>query len=90
MTDSDQPFTIQSISKPFVYGLVLDDRGTEYVLSKVGVEPSGDAFNAISLHKSTGRPLNPRDAVGSHLGNDPLVADLFRFSSTDTALESAC
>src|SRR4029078_183586 len=25
--DSRQPFTIQSISKPFVYGLAIEDRG---------------------------------------------------------------
>jgi len=73
--DVDQEFTIQSISKPFVYGLVLDDRGTEYALSKVGVEPSGDAFNAISLHKSTGRPLNPMINAGAIATTGQVVAD---------------
>ena len=43
--DSRQPFTIQSISKPFVYGLALEDNGRRTVLSKVGMEPTGDAFN---------------------------------------------
>src|SRR5690349_234726 len=38
--DSRQPFTIQSISKPFVYGLALEDHGRNHVLSKVGVEPT--------------------------------------------------
>src|SRR6478736_7326128 len=47
--DSQQPFTIQSISKPFVYGLALEDNGRQHVLAKVGVEPTGDAFNSISL-----------------------------------------
>ena len=47
--DSRQPFTIQSISKPFVYGLALQDHGLPHVLEHVGVEPSGDAFNSISL-----------------------------------------
>src|SRR3989442_749109 len=37
--DSRQPFTIQSISKPFVYGLALEDHGRAHVLTKVGVEP---------------------------------------------------
>src|SRR5678810_1157998 len=50
---SRQPFTIQSISKPITYGLALQDRGYEAVLAKVGVEPSGDAFNSISLHPQT-------------------------------------
>ena len=39
--DSGQPFTIQSISKAFVYAAALVDRGQEYVGAKVGVEPSG-------------------------------------------------
>ena len=39
--DSDVEFTIQSISKPFVYALALADRGYDDVLAKVGVEPSG-------------------------------------------------
>ena len=47
--DSQQPFTIQSISKPFVYGMALEDEGRAKVLEKVGVEPTGDAFNSISL-----------------------------------------
>ena len=32
--DTRQPFTIQSISKPFVYGLALEDRGAEAVLAQ--------------------------------------------------------
>ena len=48
------PFTIQSISKPFVYGLALEDRGVDAVMAKVGVEPSGEAFNAISLEPGHG------------------------------------
>ncbi len=63
--DSRHEFTIQSISKPFVYGLALDDHGAGTMLTKVGVEPSGDAFNAISLHKTTGRPLNPMINAGA-------------------------
>src|SRR5204863_3573849 len=57
--DSRQQFTIQSISKPFVYGLALEDHGRAAVLKKVGVEPTGDAFNSISLDPGTGRPRNP-------------------------------
>ena len=63
--DSRQQFTIQSISKPLVYGLALEDRGAEAVRRKVGVEPSGDAFNAISLEPHTGRPLNPMINAGA-------------------------
>ncbi len=60
-----QPFTIQSISKPFVYGLVLEDHGRESVLKKVGMEPTGDAFNSISLDPGTGRPRNPMINAGA-------------------------
>jgi glutaminase len=63
--DTDQPFTIQSISKAFVYATALSDRGIKYVSSKVGVEPSGDAFNSISLDPQTGAPLNPMINAGA-------------------------
>ena len=63
--DSAQPFTIQSISKPFVYGIALEDNGREAVLAKVGVEPTGDAFNSISLDPVTGQPANPMINAGA-------------------------
>lgn len=63
--DSQQAFTIQSVSKAITYGLALEDQGIEAVLAKVGVEPSGEAFNSISLDKETGRPLNPMINAGA-------------------------
>jgi glutaminase len=63
--DSSQVFTIQSISKAFVYGLALEDHGREYVASKVGVEPTGEAFNAIVLDEATNRPYNPMVNAGA-------------------------
>jgi len=63
--DCEQPFTIQSISKAFTYGMVLDDHGFENVSEKIGVEPSGEAFNSISLDPATGRPLNPMINAGA-------------------------
>lgn len=63
--DSQQPFTVQSISKALSYGLALEDRGLSDVLSKIGVEPSGEAFNSISLEAGTGRPLNPMINAGA-------------------------
>lgn len=58
--DSDLLFSLQSASKPITYGMILEDFGREFVLSKVGVEPSGEAFNSIAeLEKRTHRPFNP-------------------------------
>ncbi len=57
---TDALFTIQSTSKPFTYAYVLDQLGEKHVHSKVGVEPSGEAFNSIiELEKKTHRPFNP-------------------------------
>ncbi|MFN5195322.1 MAG: glutaminase A [Cyanobacteriota bacterium] len=63
--DADKPFTIQSISKPFMYGLALKQLTPAAMATKVGVEPSGDAFNAISLDPSTGIPRNPMINAGA-------------------------
>lgn len=63
--DLDVPFTIQSVSKPFVFALALSDLGLEATLERVGAEPSGEAFNAISLEPGTGRPANPMINAGA-------------------------
>ncbi len=59
------PFTIQSISKPLTYALVLDDLGETAVRTRIGVEPTGEAFNAITLDRASGRPLNPMVNAGA-------------------------
>ncbi|XGV98317.1 MAG: glutaminase A [Leptolyngbya sp. BL-A-14] len=63
--DTHKLFTIQSASKPFVHGLTLEDCGREFVLSRVGVEPTGDSFNAIILDEQSGRPYNPMVNAGA-------------------------
>ena len=65
--DAAVPFTIQSVSKPFVYALALADLGSEEVMDRVGAEPSGEAFNAIRLDPATGRPPNPMVNAGALL-----------------------
>jgi glutaminase len=57
--DNDQPFTIQSISKPLTFGMAIEACGREEVLRHVSVEPSGDVFNSIELQDGSNRPFNP-------------------------------
>ncbi len=58
--DKDRLFTIQSISKPFVFGLALETHGLDHVRSRVNVEPTGEAFHSmIRLDESSKRPPNP-------------------------------
>jgi glutaminase len=65
-TSGDQvPFTIQSVSKPFVYALALADRGPAQVLAKVGAEPTGDPFNSISIDDVSRRAYNPMVNAGA-------------------------
>ncbi|MRG59986.1 glutaminase A [Agromyces sp. CFH 90414] len=63
--DTETHFTIQSVSKPFVFALALDALGLDEVMRHVGIEPSGEPFNAISLELATGRPLNPMINAGA-------------------------
>lgn len=58
--DSRAPFTLQSVSKVLTLILALMDAGEDAVFSRVGVEPTGDAFNSIvRLEKGPDRPFNP-------------------------------
>ena len=63
--DARHLFTIQSVSKPFVYGFALEDHGIDYVLRKVGVEPTGEAFNSIVFDEKHNRPFNPMVNAGA-------------------------
>ena len=63
--DCDCPFTIQSVSKPFTYGMAIEELGRDKVFQHVGIEPSGDAFNAIELQGGTNRPFNPMINAGA-------------------------
>lgn len=65
--DYNKKFTIQSISKTVSLMLALMDKGQEYVFDRVGMEPTGDAFNSIirleTSHPS--KPLNPMINAGA-------------------------
>ncbi|MEQ1773113.1 MAG: glutaminase A [Burkholderiales bacterium] len=87
--DATAEFTIQSVSKAFTYCIALELVGRQKVFSHVGVEPSGDAFNAIIFDSHTNRPFNPMVNAGAitisslirnALGDDALNLVLRRFS----------
>lgn len=64
--DSNHLFTIQSISKTVLLILALQIAGYDKVFSKVGFEPTGDAFNSIvKLETKTPHPLNPMINAGA-------------------------
>lgn len=73
--DANVEFSIQSISKPFAYAAAIMDRGLERVLRTVGVEPSGEAFNELSLETGTHRPKNPMINAGAIATHQLLVGE---------------
>ena len=64
--DTQEYFTLQSISKVFSLLVALEERGAEAVFAKVGSEPTGDSFNSIvKLETSEQKPLNPMINAGA-------------------------
>jgi glutaminase len=63
--DVSTPFTIQSTSKALTYCLALELVGRDKVMARVGVEPSGDPFNAIEFDPVNRRPYNPMVNAGA-------------------------
>lgn len=64
--DTAHTFSIQSISKAFVYALVCDALGHEVVHDRVGVNNTGLPFNSVvALELNGGSPLNPMVNAGA-------------------------
>ena len=64
--DAQVPFSIQSISKAFVYALVCEAFGHEEVLDRVGVNNTGLAFNSVmAVELNGGHPRNPMVNAGA-------------------------
>ncbi|PYZ97880.1 glutaminase A [Alteribacter lacisalsi] len=65
--NTDETFTLQSISKVLSLALALMDRGEDEVFSRVGMEPTGDPFNSIIKLETNrpNKPLNPMINAGA-------------------------
>lgn len=63
--DSRALFTIQSLSKAFVYAMALEQDGIAAVARTVDNEPSGESYDVISVEDGTGRPDNPMINAGA-------------------------
>jgi glutaminase len=71
--DADEAFSIQSISKVFALTLALGHVGDQ-LWRRVGVEPSGSAFNSIvQLEAEQGIPRNPFINAGAIVVADVLL-----------------
>jgi glutaminase len=64
--DTRVTFSIQSISKAFVYALLCDAVGHEAVFDMVGVNNTGLAFNSVvAIELNDGHPMNPMVNAGA-------------------------
>ena len=74
--DSEEKFSIQSISKVLSLSLALLHEG-ESIWTRVDVEPSGDPFNSlVQLEYENGIPRNPLINSGAMVICDTLVSHL--------------
>lgn len=73
--DSDEPFSIQSMSKVFALSLALKLEGAK-LWTRVGREPSGNPFNSlVQLEQERGIPRNPFINAGALVTTDTVVSN---------------
>ena len=64
--DADHRFSIQSVSKPFVFALVCEAIGDEEARRKIGVNTTGLPFNSVmAIELNEDRTLNPMVNAGA-------------------------
>jgi glutaminase len=64
--DVDRLFSIQSVSKPFVFALVCDEIGYESARDQLGVNSTGFPFNSVvAVELNDDRTMNPLVNAGA-------------------------
>jgi glutaminase len=64
--DSEHEFSIQSVSKPFVFALVCEAIGSEEARGKIGVNATGLPFNSVmAVELNAERTMNPMVNAGA-------------------------
>ncbi len=66
--DVDYKFSIQSVSKPFTAALVMTQQSPQVLKEKIGVEPTGMAFNskvALAIYENSVNPLVNAGAIAA-------------------------
>jgi glutaminase len=66
--DVDYKFSIQSVSKPFTAALVMSQQSPQVLREKIGVEPTGMAFNsklALAIYENSVNPLVNAGAIAA-------------------------
>lgn len=64
--DAERPFSIQSMSKPFVFALVCQALGGGQAREKIGVNATGLAFNSVmAIELNAERTVNPMVNAGA-------------------------
>ncbi|MEP4484607.1 MAG: glutaminase A [Halioglobus sp.] len=64
--DVDHRFAIMSAAKPFTLSLLLEQKGSDFVLQNIGVEPTGLPFNSLAgIERKKDEPLNPMVNAGA-------------------------
>ena len=64
--DTDYPFSIMSVSKPFVFAMVCQSIGAEQAREKLGANSTGLPFNSLAaVERSTDGRTNPMVNAGA-------------------------
>jgi len=64
--DAGETFAIMSAAKPFTAALVMKQRGRQIIRDRIGVEPTGEAFNSINvIEENPLRTVNPLVNAGA-------------------------